>query len=355
MVDSRIVRTADILVNYSAKVKKGERVVISFDSVAEPLAMECYRLVLKNEAFPIMRASFPEQSYNFYTLATDGMLENFPEIAWYEARNTQAEIIIRATSNTREMSSVDPAKMAKWRRTIHKIHEYTINHHKWILFYYPTAAQAQEADMSLSEFEDFVYRATLIDWKKFSKSMHRLKAVLDKGRKVQILGENTDLRFSIEGRTAIVADGSHNMPDGEVFMAPVETTVNGHIEYSYPAIYSGREVNGVRLEFRKGKCVKATATKNEDFLRKLINTDKGSKYLGEFGIGTNYNINRFTKSILFDEKLGGTVHFALGSAYKEGGGTNKSALHWDMIKDLKKDGQIIVDGKVIQKNGKFLI
>jgi aminopeptidase len=209
--------------------------------------------------------------------------------------------------------------------------------------------------MSLEEFEDFVYNATLEDWNKISKEEDKLKEILDKGTEVQILGKNTDIKFSIEGRGAIKGDGENNMPCGELFIAPQEKTTSGKIEFSFPAIQGGRLVEGVKLEFENGKVTKASATKNEDYLKEMLEMDSGAKYLGEFGIGFNYNIKQFVKNILFDEKIGGTIHLALGRAYKEGGGVNESALHWDIIKDLREEGKILIDGKVIQEKGKFLI
>jgi aminopeptidase len=209
--------------------------------------------------------------------------------------------------------------------------------------------------MSLEEFEDFAFDAMLIDYKKLSKQEEKIKKILDKGSKVRIIGKDTDISFSIKGRVGVKCAGERNIPDGEVMTAPVEKSTEGHIAYSYPAIYGGKEVSGVKLWFKKGKVVKATAEKNEKYLHAMLKTDKGASYLGELGIGMNYGIKRFIKQILFDEKIGGTIHLALGSAYKECKGTNESALHWDMILDLKKGGKLIVDGKVIQKNGKLLI
>jgi aminopeptidase len=230
-----------------------------------------------------------------------------------------------------------------------------IKKNNWVICEFPTHSLAQDAEMSLEEFEDFCYAATNQDWKKESKKLDKLKKILDKGKLIRITGENTDLMFKIEERIAIKCDGHRNMPDGEVFIAPVENSTEGYIHYTYPAIYGGREVAGIFLRFHKGNVVEAKAEKGETFLKEMIKTDKGSCKLGEFGIGLNYNIKEFIKQILFDEKIGGTIHLALGMAYPEGGGKNKSALHWDMIKDLRRGGKIFIDGKLIQKNGKFLI
>jgi aminopeptidase len=243
--------------------------------------------------------------------------------------------------------------MADRRKVTKPISELILKKDNWVILEYPTNALAQDAEMSLEEYQDFVFDACNIDWSAIEKKQTKLKEVFDKGEEVHILGEDTDLTFSIKGRTANKCYGTRNMPDGEVFLAPVDDSANGHIKYTFPVIYMGKEVDGVKLWFENGKVIKATAEKNEEFLKEMIAMDEGASRLGEFGIGMNYNIQKFTKQILFDEKIGGTIHLALGMAYKEGGGVNESALHWDMIKDLRKGGKIILDGKTVQENGKF--
>ena len=355
MADTRIRKLANILVNYSIKVKKGDTIALNFGSEARELALEVYKLIIKKGAFPLVRVNLAGFAYNFYKLATKEQLERFPKIRMHIAKNTAGSIGIGTEYNTKEFTNIDPKKIAIAKKVNKPISEVYLKKNNWVICEFPTHALAQDAEMSLEEFEDFAYGATNIDWKKMSRKQDKLKRVLDKGRNVRIVGKDTDISFSIKGRKGIKCDGKRNMPDGEVFIAPVETTVNGRIAYSYPAIYGGREVDGIKLEFKNGKVVKATAEKNEKFLKEMIKTDKGSKYIGEFGIGTNYSIKRFIKQILFDEKIGGTIHLALGMAYKEGGGRNESALHWDMIKDLRKGGTVYIDNKCIQKNGKFLI
>jgi len=273
----------------------------------------------------------------------------------HEAKIVNGSISIGAEYNTKEFTNVDPKKIAMRRKVTKKISDVHIKRNNWVICEFPTNALAQDAEMSLEEFEDFVYEACLKDWKKEEKKQEKLKKLLDKAKSIRITADDTDLRFSIEGRQGIKCCGTRNMPDGEVFIAPVEDSTEGYIKYTYPAIYGGREVSGVRLEFHKGKVVKAEAEKGQQFLREMIATDKGSCKLGECGIGVNYNIKQFIKQILFDEKIGGTVHLALGMAYPEGGGVNKSAVHWDMIKDLRRGGKLFIDGKLVQKDGKFLI
>ena len=354
MVDQRIKEVAKILVEYSTKIKKGDKVILDAGIDASPLVREIYRLCLKKGAYVKVNIGLPGMAKIYYDNASEEQLNHFPEMSMYEAKYGDVFLSIGSTRNTRALTSVDPKKIVKRSKVTNPISEEILKK-RWVLFEYPGNAQAQEADMSLEEFEDFVYGATIQDWEKISKEENKLKEIMDKGKEVQIIGKNTDIKFSIEGRISEKGDGRHNMPCGEVFIAPVEDSTEGHIEFSFPAVRGGRMVEGVKLKFKNGKVVEASATKNENYLKEMLKTDEGASKLGEFGIGFNKNIQRFVKDILFDEKIGGTIHLALGRSYKEGGGTNESALHWDIIKDLREGGKIIIDGKVIQENGKFLI
>lgn len=353
MVDPRIKKVADILVNYSTKVKKGETVLIDAQYEAKDLVLEIYKLVLKKGAFPKVNLGLPGAAYNYFKLASDEQIKAFPKIRKYEIDNCDVIISIGAEENTRELTSIDPKRMSARSRVLKPISDVIHEKKRWVIFEYPTNALAQDAEMSLEEFEDFVYSACIKDWNAESKKQDKLKAIIDKGSKVRIVGKDTDLTFSIKGRKGVKCDGDFNMPDGEVFTTPVEDSTNGYISYSFPAIRSGKEVDGIRLWFKDGKVVKATAEKNEKLLHAMINTDPGAKRLGEFGIGVNFGIKKFVKQILFDEKIGGTIHLALGMSFKEALGRNKSAIHWDMIKDLRDGGELYVDGRLIQKDGRF--
>lgn len=355
MVDPRITKLAHILIDYSIIIRKGDTIKISGEIQAKELMIELYKLIIKKGAYANLNIPLPGASYIYYKYATEEQLRHFPKISMYETKNIAGQITIISDSNTRELTNIDPKKIAIRKKTTYPISKEVEKKNNWVLCLFPTNALAQEADMSIEEYSTFVFNACLIDWKKESKKQDKLKEILDKGSTVRIISSDTDLSFSIKGRQAIKCDGHRNMPDGEVFIAPVEKTTKGHIAYSYPALYAGQLVDGIKLEFKNGKVVKATAEKNEALLNALINTDKGSRFLGELGIGLNPDINKFTKEILFDEKINGTVHLALGHAYKEGGGRNKSALHWDMVKDLRKDGELIVDGNVILRKGKLRI
>jgi aminopeptidase len=233
---------------------------------------------------------------------------------------------------------------------------------RWCITLYPTHASAQEAGTSLTDYEEFVYGAMLLQhddpvaaWKAQGKEQQRIADFLSETREVRIVAKNTDLRLAIAGRKWENADGLKNFPDGEVFSSPIEDSVNGVIAYTFPAIYGGREVDGIRLTFEHGRVVKAEAEKGNDFLQEMLNMDAGARVIGELGVGTNYGIQRFTKNMLFDEKIGGTVHLALGAGYPETGSLNVSSLHWDMLLDLRGGGEIYADGRLVQKNGKWEI
>ncbi|MCB9358596.1 aminopeptidase [Candidatus Woesearchaeota archaeon] len=354
-MDPRIKKLANILVNHSLKIKKDDIIDVNCGIEAKDLALEISRLILLKGAFPRVNCGLPGFAYTYFKNATNEQLSKKPELRIYEAEKIAGTISIGTENNTKELSNIAPEKIALRRKATKPISDIVIKKDNWVICDMPTNAMAQDAEMSLEEFEDFVYSACLRDWKKEERIQTNLKKVLDKGKQVRIIGPNTDLTFSIEGRQGIKCFGKRNMPDGEVFIAPVEDTTEGYIHYDFPVCVYGKEIDNIKLEFKKGKVVKATASKNQDLLRKMIKIDPGACKLGEFGIGTNFGIKKFIKSILFDEKIGGTIHLALGMAYPEGGGQNKSALHWDMIKDLRKGGKFMIDGKVIQENGKFKI
>lgn len=356
MSDPRVKKLASILVNHSLKVKKGDTVLISSSSeLAKPLVLEVFREVMKAGGNPMTSIAFEETANIFYDTAAPHQIMNFPETKLFEAKKIDCFVNIRASANKKALSNIDPKVISERSKVLKPISEEIVNRKRWILCNYPTNGLAQEADMSLEEYEDFVFGATNIDWNRVKQKETKLKNALDKANNVHIVGKDTDLKLSIRGRKAIPCYGERNMPDGEVFLSPVEDSAEGHIYYEMPAIYQGKEVLGIRLKFRGGKVVEASADKNEKFLIAMLDTDKGARYLGELGIGVNYGIQNFSKDILFDEKIGGTVHLAVGRSYEEAGGKNVSAVHWDMIKDLRRGGALYLDGKAIQKNGKFLI
>ncbi len=322
---------------------------------AKPLMLACYRKVLEAGAHVRMSVSFEETELLFLRHASETQLNHLDPIRKFEADTIDVAIRIRASSNTRALTSSDTSKMATVMTTARPIMNQIIENVRWVLCDYPTAAFAQEAEMALDEYADFLFGATNIDWTSMEVDLTRIKSSLERGKEVRIVGPETDLTLSVEGRIWEPAAGSHNMPDGEIFTAPVEDAVNGHVTYEFPAIYQGREVQDIRLVFVDGQIVQASASKGQEFLTDILDTDPGARRLGEIGIGTNFGIQRHTKNILFDEKMGGTVHLAVGRAYEFTGGRNESAVHWDMIKDLRTDGAIYLDGELIQENGQFLI
>ena len=365
LFDPRVSRLAKLLVN-CIKAKKGDRAIIAADYAAKPLVKEVYKELLLAGASEIrVHYDFEDQwsaryyselNEVFYKYASEKQLTSFPKTALYEIKNSDVWVAIRATANTRGLTNIDPVKISTRAKVVRPLIDWRVEKTRWIITNFPVESLAQEADMSLSDYEDFVYAGTIgINWNKLYKEQEKLRKIVDRTKEVQIVGIDTDLTLNIQGRKAVNGSGQFNMPDGEVFTSVVEDSTNGFISYSYPALYSGKEFHAVRLEFKKGKVVSATATKGEKDLNKILDIDPGGRYIGELGMGNNFKINRFVKDILFDEKIGGTVHLALGKGYKETLSKNKSALHWDMIKDLRESGELWFDGKLVQKNGKWLI
>ena len=354
MVDERIKKSAEILVNHSIQAKKGENVKIYAGYDARPLAMEVARLILKNGAYPLLDIKLPGYDYTFMKNASNKVLRTLPEISLFEIKHVDAVINIMTPVNTRELSRVNPDKIAMYRKAVEPIHKHVMNK-KWVLFLYPTSAAAQDAGMSLEEYENFVFEACNLDWDKEARKMENVRKVFQAGKKVRIIGKETDLTVDVQGRKFVADNGRNNVPGGEVFTSPREKFTEGHIYYDFPAIFSGRQVNDVRLTFKNGKVIKASAGEGDEFLKKMIKTDHDASYLGELGIGLNPGINTFTKQILFDEKIYGTVHLALGQSYKECKGTTQSAIHWDMIKDLRAGGELWFDEKLVQREGKWLV
>lgn len=355
--DLRTRELARLVVDYSLKVKKGENVVISGSREAEDFIIALYKEIILRRAHPILRVSLPGLSPFFYKHATKEQIEKFPDHFDYIVKNAQKYISIDTEANTRELTNVKPEKITDRRKIVDPILTYISNEKDRIrrcLVGFPCLAYAQEAEMSLVDYENFVYAICLQDWKKLGKKIDKILKKFKRGRKVHLIGEDVDLRFEIHGGKAAADKGEENMPGGEIFMAPVRESLQGWIKFEYPAIRAGKEVTGVYLKFKDGKVIEAKAEKNEDFLKAMLATDENASYVGEFGIGLNPALNKFTKRGLFDEKIDGSIHLALGRAYKENGGGNDSAIHWDIIKDMKK-ARIILDHRVVQDKGRWRI
>ena len=367
MRDSRAEALAQILVRYSTRVGKGDVCVIQSTTPAEVLVQAVYEEVLRAGGLPIMQLTTDGAQAAFFDLAGDEQLDWIPPTSEWVAENADARIAIMADVNSRELSRTEPKKQARVSRARQGLMETSMKRsaageYRWALTLFPTHAYASEAGMSLREYEDFYYAACLATdgepvtaWERQSDEVKRLAEWIEGKEQVRVTAPGTDITLGVTGRHWIPCTGEHNMPDGEFFTGPVEDSVNGEIAFSFPASYGGRTVSGVRLRFEDGKVVDAAAEQGEDFLIEMLDTDEGARRLGELGIGTNYGIATGTKEILLDEKIGGTVHMAIGMSYPETGGSNNSAVHWDMVCDLRAGGALVVDGAELQRDGKFLV
>jgi len=367
MQNPTLQKLADVLVNYSVAVQPGQLVRIHGPAVAAPLIVEIFRKTVAAGGNPFVQLGLQELDEIFYKTASDQQLSFENPIRRFITEKIDCSIGLWGEENTKALTNVDPAKMAMASAAGKAIFALFMKRSaeeklKWVGTQFPCNAAAQDAEMSLSEYEDFVFRAGLLHlpdpvagWKNVSHRQQRLADFLNgKSDYHVVAGNGTDVRLSVAGRKWINCDGHYNFPDGEVFTGPVLDSVNGKICFSFPAVHHGREVNDVKLTFRDGKVVDASASKGEEFLISMLDMDAGSRFLGECAIGTNYSITRYTKNTLFDEKIGGTVHFALGAGYPETGNDNQSGLHWDMVVDLRTGGYLEIDGVRFSENGKFL-
>ncbi|NOZ87457.1 MAG: aminopeptidase [Deltaproteobacteria bacterium] len=364
-VDGRVRKLAGLLVNYSTRVKPGDKVLISGTVAAAPLLKEVYREVLKAGGHPHMDLELEDQQYIFFSNASKQQLEYEDPLLLQKVETLDVMIKTFPDTNPHALSSIDAEKkrvVAQARRKAMDLFtkRWGDGSLRWVGTACPTRALAQEARMSMEEYENFVYACGGMDlddpveyWKDFSKRQEKICKRLNQVKLLRYKGLDTDITFGVEKRPWINCDGKVNFPDGEVFTSPIEDQVNGRIRFTFPGIFQGQEIEDIFLEFRDGKVVKAKAAKGESLLNTLLDTDEGSRILGEVAIGTNDNIDKFTKNMLFDEKIGGTVHCAVGRGFPESKSNNSSAIHWDMLKDMKDGGEIYGDGELIYKNGKF--
>lgn len=367
MADPRIDKLADVIIDYSLGIKEGDFFVINSPPIAAPLVEALYVRALRKGANPITAISLPNTQELYLRNATDAQLQWVSPVQRLIYEQADATFAILADTNTKSLTTVDPARQMLRQRANTDLVETYMNRAaagalRWSLTLYPTEAYAQDAEMSLAEYAEFVYGAGLLHepdpvaaWKRQGAEQQRLIDWLRGKDHVHLVGPETDLTLSITGRTFLNADGSRNFPDGEIFTGPVEESVNGHIHFTYPANLGGREITDIRLTFEHGVVTKATAAQGQEYLNTLLDTDAGARRVGEFAFGTNYGIQRFTKNILFDEKIGGTIHMALGRSYPETGGHNQSAIHTDIVCDLRQGAEITVDGQLFAKDGKFVV
>jgi aminopeptidase len=356
MSDERIEKLADILVNHSLKVEHGEKILISGSTSAIPLIKAVYRRVLQAGGHPHTNVEVPGLLGTFLREASEEQLgyAGWNELLFY---HMDGYVNILSEENTKDLTNVDSKRTTIRSKARRPVLEYLMaDKAKWVLTKFPTQAYAQDAEMSLEELEDFIFTAANVDYSEIERSMLAAAAKFDAASKVRIVGTNgTDVTVDIEGRKGIIAAGRHNVPDGEFYYTPNFRKTEGTILFEWPTVFKGREISGIRLTFREGKVVEASAAKGQQFLEEALDTDEGARYLGELGIGANFGITRPTKDILFDEKIGGSVHLALGQAYEQGGPDgNKSVIHWDIVKGLQDGGEIYLDGELVQKDGKWV-
>lgn len=370
MVD--INKLADIVVDYSAKVRSGDRVVIHYEPLAECLAQAVRDKVLDRGGRPMFYTGPPGTEEAFLTLASDAELNRMDPLGAWLMENSDARIVLRAPANTRALSAIPPDRIARRDRANSPISKCFMERQadldeakrlRWIITELPTEARAQDAGISLREFEQRFSRAAMLhlndpaaSWQGVYNWQETLLEWLNAGRKqAHILGPSIDVWLSIEGRTWINGGGQHNFPDGEVFTGPVEDSAEGWLRAASPIFYNGNAVYGAFLRFEKGRVVEATAESGQDFLIKTLDTDEGSRFLGEWGVGTNASVEELCGSILLDEKKEKTVHLTPGRGYPDSGSKNQSAIHWDMIIPAGEGTTITIDEEVIYRDGLFLI
>jgi aminopeptidase len=367
MFDNRIDILARILIEHSLKIKKDDLFVISGSQMAAPLITATYEQALCKGAHPHVHLGLEALNEIYYTHASKDQLKFISPLDEFEMKTIDARLSIISPENTRYMSNIDPQKQSFRSHSVQPIHDAFIKRAaegdlRWCVTMYPTNAAAQDAGMSLRDYENFIFQAAHIHdknpvnfWTTMGKKQEKIKRILERKKTIHIIGNDTDLTLSVDKRKWIKCFGKENFPDGEIFTGPIETSAEGFIHFSFPSIYGGREVNNVKLWFEKGVVVKATATQGLKYLESMIQMDKGSKRLGELAFGLNYGITNFSNNTLFDEKIGGTIHVALGTGFPETGSSNTSGLHWDMVLDLRKNGKVIADGEIIFKNGSFIV
>jgi aminopeptidase len=350
---------ARLLCDWCLALRAGQQVLISSTTLAESLALALHRAALERAAWPLLRLAPPALALDFYRHAGPAALDSFAPLELTEMESIDAVLGIDAPANTRALADVDPELIARAARARAPVREARLAR-RWCVTIWPTAALAQQAGMSEDDYAAFLARALFLDrpdpvaaWRELGELQSRLVERLSVAREIRIEADGTDLRLRVDGRTWINSDGKRNMPSGEVFTGPLESSATGTIRFTVPSSPRGVEVSDVELKFAAGEVIAASARQGEEYLRTALATDRGARFLGELGIGTNTGIDRATGSILLDEKIGGTVHLALGRSYPETGGTNVSALHWDLICDLRQGGQLTVDGEPLVLNKQY--
>jgi aminopeptidase len=366
MPDSRITKLAKVMVHYSLDLQPGQQLLIRTHPLADELTLAVYEQAIRAGAHVFIQNQVPGAQEIFFKHASDAQLDYISPIRKLINETFDANLDIWSEHNTRALSGIDPTRIARQTKAGAALNKVFFERAakkelRWCLTVYPTHAMAQEADMSLADYREFVFEAGMLNeddpvayWKKAGQEQQKMADWLKGRDQVTLTGANVALKMSIKERVFITCDGQYNFPDGEIFTGPVEDSVEGWVRFKYPAIEYGQEVTDIQLWFEQGRVVKETASKNQELLTAQLNSDAGARTLGEFGIGTNYGITRFTKNMLFDEKMGGTIHLAVGAGYPESGSKNESGIHWDMLCDMN-DAEIRVDGDLFYKNGNPVI
>jgi aminopeptidase len=366
MSDPRVLKLAQVLVHYSLSIKAGDRVALRGPVNSLPLLYEVFNEAVRVGASVNYRITDPNFEELLLKTGSDEQLHMMPRSMMLEVEESDVLLAIWSEANTKQFSSVDPRRLATRKKALapatqRMMQRYSEGQLRWSGTLYPTESHAQDANMSLRDYQDFVFSAGLLNepdpiaaWRRVHDEQQRIVDFLNTCKHIRIVAPDTDIEYRCDGRAWINCDGKENFPDGEVFTGPIENSVNGHVRFTYPSVYNGREAEDVRLTFKDGQVVNASAARGQDFLEAMLNMDAGAKVLGEAAFGLNYGIDRFTRNILFDEKIGGTMHMALGASYPETGAKNESSLHWDMVCDLRQ-GEVYADGELCYKEGKFII
>ena len=361
LIEDGIGRWAELLAGYCLDVRQGETIAIGSTIEAAPLVEATAKAVIERGGHPLVRIELPGVTEFFLQRASEEQLRHIPASALVEAEEVDGRIRIAADEDTRGMRDVDPRRQAAFERSRDPLRRLA-REKRWVLTQYPTAGYARAAGLGLAEYEAFVASALFLDrpdpaeaWRELGRRQAGLVEFMSSVRTVRIEGEGTDLQLQVEGRTWINSDGRRNMPSGEIFTGPIENSANGRIRCGFPVCRDGRELSGIELEFRDGRVVSARAETGAEYLNAILDVDAGARRLGELGLGLNYGIDRFTGSILFDEKIGGTVHLAVGQSYPETGGTNVSAIHWDFIVDTRRNARIFADGRLVMEEGRWQV
>ena len=367
MADPRVQRMADVLVRHSLGLQPGDLVVINGSTLASDLITETYRAALRSGANPVVQTQLPGLTEVLLTEGSDNQIRTISPVEELLNNQANAELRIIAEENTKALSSTPTDRLNSFTSARSSLNRNRMERAgrgelRWSLTLFPTNAHAQDAGMSLSEYREFVFEACGLNdddpvarWRELSARQARMIEWLEPRREVTVIGSETNLTLSIAGRSWNNSDGKRNFPSGEVFTGPIEDSTEGHIRFSFPANIQGHEVAGIRLRFEHGKVVDASAERNEPFFLSLLDTDEGARRIGEFAFGTNNGIQRFTGNTLYDEKIGGTIHLALGAGYPDTGSTNVSAIHQDLVCDLRDEGEVQVDGDVFLAEGKYLV